>query len=64
MVTVKQLQMKYRNDIEDALKDRSYSDIASIGGVTEQTIRNAVKSPSSVKIETLERIANKLKESK
>ena len=62
MITVKQLQMQYRNIIEDSLNKMTQREASIICGVTEATIRNAVNKPHSVKIETLERIAKNLKE--
>lgn len=62
MITVKQLQMQYRNIIEDTIqsKDMTQREAAILCGVTDVTIRNAIKRPNMVKIETLERIAKNL----
>ena len=62
MITIKQLQMQYRNIIEDCLQNMTQREAALICGVTDQTIRNAVQNPHKVKMETLERIAKNLKE--
>ena len=64
MITVKQLQMQYRNIIEDCLQDMTQREAGIICGVTDATIRNAVHNPHSVKIETLERIAKNLQEAR
>ena len=64
MITVKQLQMQYRNIISDCLKGMTQKEAAIICGVTERTISNAVRHPHSVKMETLERIAKNLQEAR
>ena len=64
MITVKQLQMQYRNIISDCLQEMTQKEAAIICGVTERTISNASRHPPAVKMETLERIANNLQEAR